>query len=105
MAGKEQTGPKVPTERPDPNAAARNPSPGSEDRPGFDLGGASEENATGVGSNTVPGGPKDSPASGSGATGRASGATDPSGSRSLGNRGDAGSANPSGPTDGSDGPS
>lgn len=52
-------GPKVPTERPDPKAAARDPKAGAEDRPGFDLGGAVEEaDRSGVGSNTVPGGPK-----------------------------------------------
>ena len=52
-------GPKVPTERPDPEAAARDPKGDAEDRPGFDLGGAVEEgNRSGVGSTTIPGGPK-----------------------------------------------
>ncbi|WP_230529846.1 hypothetical protein [Microvirga roseola] len=105
MAQNQSSGPRVPTERPDPKEADRNPGFDAKDRPGFDLGGASEENATGVGSNTVPGGPRDSAASGDDAGGRATGATDPSGSRSLGNRGDAGSESGSGPTDGSGGPS
>lgn len=59
MAQKQSAGPRVPTERPDPEDAARNPRPGSQDRPGFDLGGAVDKSgATGVGSGTVPGGPK-----------------------------------------------
>lgn len=73
--------PQVPTERPDPKAAARDPGPGAEDRPGFDLGGATEEEQTGSGSNTVPGGPR--------------------GTRSPGNEGDAGSEDGSEPTGGS----
>ena len=97
------TGPKVPTERPDPEAAARDPGPGSEDRAGFDLGGAIDRTATG--SNTIPGGPKGSPASGTTGTGRAAGLTDPSCSRSLGNEGgEPGSAAGGGPTSGSGGP-
>jgi hypothetical protein len=91
--------PRVPTERPDPRAAARDPGPGAEDRPGFDLGGATEEPGT-VGSNTVPGGPRGTVASGSDAGGRATGLSDPSGTRSLGEEGDAGSATGSGVTDG-----
>lgn len=54
----DKTGPRVPTERPDREAAARDPRPGAKDRPGFDLGGASDENTTGIGSTVVPGGPK-----------------------------------------------
>jgi hypothetical protein len=54
-----KSGPRVPTERPDPEAAARDPGAGAEDRAGFDLGGAVED-ANGVGSNTIPGGPKGS---------------------------------------------
>ena len=102
----QNAGPRVPTERPDPEEAARNPRPGSEDRPGFDLGGSSDPaDNTQVGSGTIPGGPKGSTSHGSDAGGRATGLTDPSGSRSLGNEGDAGSDSGSGPTDGSGGPS
>jgi hypothetical protein len=96
-------GPKVPTERPDPKAAARDPGSGAQDRPGFDLGGAKGDNATGVGSGTIPGGPRSSPGTGT-TTGSGDGLTDTSGSRSSGNRGDAGSAAGGGPTDGSGGP-
>jgi hypothetical protein len=98
-----RSGPRVPTERPDPEAAARDPKRGAEDRPGFDLGGAKADK-TGVGSGTIPGGPKGSPAEGTDAGGRATGLSDPSGSRSLGNEGDAGSATGSGKTEGSGGP-
>ena len=100
MTSDPKSGPRVPTERPDPEAAARDPGPGAEDRPGFDLGGAVED-ANSVGSNTVPGGPKGSTSHGTDAGGRATGLTDPSGSRSLGNEGDAGSDSGAGPTDGS----
>jgi hypothetical protein len=99
MANERRAEPRVPTERPDREAAARTPRSG-EDRPGFDLGGAKGEK-TGVGSTTIPGGPKGSVPDGTDATGRATGLSDPSGSRSLGNHGDAGSATGSGPTDGS----
>jgi hypothetical protein len=92
----------VANQKPDPEAAARDPKAGAEDRPGFDLGGAKDR--SGTGSNVVPGGPKGSPAAGGSASGRASGLTDPSGSRSLGNEGDTGSASGSGPTDGVGGP-
>lgn len=105
MSSKDQgLEPKVPTERPDLEAAARGGGPDPEDRPGFDLGGASDKDgATG---NVIPGGPRGDAASGSTATGRASGLTDPSGSRSLGNEGsEAGSASGGGPTSGSGGPS
>lgn len=65
MAQNQNSGPRVPTERPDPEDAARNPMPGSKDRPGFDLGGSVDQaNATGTGSGTMPGGPKGSPSSG-----------------------------------------
>ena len=100
MTSDPKSGPRVPTERPNPEAAARDPGPGAEDRPGFDLGGAVED-ANSVGSNTVPGGPKGSTSHGTDAGGRATGLTDPSGSRSLGNEGDAGSDSGAGPTDGS----
>ena len=100
MTSDPKSGPRVPTERPDPEAAARDPGPGAEDRPGFDLGGAVED-ANSVGSNTVPGGPKGSTSHGTDAGGRATGLTDPSGSHSLGNEGDAGSDSGAGPTDGS----
>ena len=97
------SGAKVPTERPDPQAAARDPKAGSEDRPGFDLGGAADK--SGTGSNTVPGGPKGSASTGTTGTGRATGATDPSGSRSLGNEGgEPGSAAGGGGVEGSRGP-
>ena len=49
--------PNVKAEHPDPEAAARNPQDG-EDRPGFDLGGASEEGRKGGPKNTIPGGPR-----------------------------------------------
>ena len=104
MTTKNASGPKVPTERPDPEAAGRDPQRGAEDRPGFDLGGSSEEGATGVGSATTPGGPRGSASSGTAGTGRASGLTDPSGSRSLGNEGDSGSEAGGGSTAGSGGP-
>jgi hypothetical protein len=104
MTSDPKSGPRVPTERPDPEAAARDPGSGAEDRPGFDLGGAVED-ANSVGSNTVPGGPKGSTSHGTDAAGRATGLTNPSGSRSLGNEGDAGSDSGAGPTDGSGGPS
>jgi hypothetical protein len=98
------TGPKVPVERPDREAAARDPGPGAQDRPGFDLGGAKDD-APGGGASTVPGGPKGGAAQGSTATGRATGLTDPSGSRSLGNEGgEPGSASGVGRTKGSGGP-
>jgi hypothetical protein len=106
MTKDQRSGPRVPTERPDAEAAARDPGPGARNRPGFDLGGAvNETDANTVGSNTIPGGPKGSPTKDTGASGRATGLTDPSGSRSLGNEGDAGSKSGSGPTDGSGGPS
>jgi len=105
MANDHTGGPKVPTERLDPKAAARDPGPGAEDRPGFDLGGVKGgDNKTGVGSSTIPGGPRSSPGTGTDAGGRATGLTDPSGSRSLGNEGDAGSEAGSGPTNGTGGP-
>ena len=106
MTQSKSSGPRVPTERPDPEAAARDPGPGAQDRPGFDLGGSVDEtNKTQVGSGTIPGGPKGGTSSGTDASGRAAGLTDPSGSRSLGNEGDAGSDSGAGPTDGSGGPS
>ena len=43
MTQNKDSGPRVPTERPDAEAAARDPGPGAQDRPGFDLGGAVEE--------------------------------------------------------------
>jgi len=105
MTQNPNSGPRVPTERPDPEDAARNPRPGSQDRPGFDLGGSMEPtDEAGVGSGTIPSGPKGSPSTGTDAGGRATGHTDPSGSRSLGNEGDAGSDAGGGPTDGLGGP-
>lgn len=65
--------PKVKTEHPDPKAAERKPE-GGEDRPGFDLGGASEEGRTGGSKTTIPGGPRTDVAGGaSGATPSAGG--------------------------------
>jgi hypothetical protein len=96
--------PKVPTERPNPKAAARDPQPGSMDRPGFDLGGAVDPDDKRQ-SQLPPRGPAGTAASGSTATGRATGLTDPSGSRSLGNEGpEPGSIGGGGPTKGSGGP-
>jgi hypothetical protein len=96
--------PRVPAERPDPKAAARDPRADAEDRPGFDLGGAVEPENKGQ-SQLPPRGPAGSPASGATETGRATGLTDPSASRSLGNDGgEPGSASCAGPTEGSRGP-
>jgi hypothetical protein len=91
--------PNVPTERPDPEDAARNPGFHSEDRPGFDLGGAKDK--SGTGSNVRPRGPAASPANGQTAVGRASGYADPAGSHpgpggQNGEGGDSGAG--SGPT-------
>ena len=76
MAQNQNSGPRVPTERPDPEDAARNPRPGSQDRPGFDLGVSVDEPGA-AGSGSVPGGPKGSPSSGTDAGGRATGLTVP----------------------------
>jgi hypothetical protein len=105
MTQNQNQGPRVPTEHPDPEAAARDPGPGAQDRAGFDLGGAVDEsNKTQVGSSTIPGGPKGSPTSGTDAGGRATGLTDPSGSRPLGSDGTTGGSDAGGgPTDGSGG--
>ncbi len=106
MTQNQNSGPRVPTERPDPEAAARDPGPGAQDRPGFDLGGSVDEsNKTQVGSCTIPGGQKGSTSHGTDAGGRATGLTDPSGSRPLGGDGTGGSDAGGGPTDGSGGPS
>ena len=104
MAGEKESGLKVPAERPDKRAAARDPKGGAEDRPGFDLGGAVEPENKGQ-SQLPSRGPAGTAASGSTATGRAGGLTDPSGTHSLGNEGaEAGSEAGSGPTKGSGGP-
>jgi len=59
MTRNRNSGPRVPTERPDTEEAARNPGFGAQDRPGFDLVGSTDEsNRTEMGSSTVPGGPK-----------------------------------------------
>ena len=101
MANAKESGLKVPAERPDKLAAARDPKGDAEDRPGFDLGGAVEPENKGQ-SQLPPRGPAGSAASGSTATGRASGFSDPSGSRPLGNEGtEAGSDAGAGPTKGS----
>jgi hypothetical protein len=104
MAGANDKGLKVPAERPDKQAAARDPKSGAEDRPGFDLGGAVEPENKDQ-SQLPPRDPAGTAASGSTATGRAGGFSDPSGTRSLGNEGaEPGSAAGSGPTEGSRGP-
>jgi hypothetical protein len=103
MANEKGSGLKVPAERPDKHAAARDPKGNAEDRPGFDLGGAVEPENKGQ-SQLPPRGPAGSAASGSTATGRAGGFSDPSGTRSLGNEGgEAGSDVGTGPTKGSGG--
>jgi hypothetical protein len=56
MTTPNRSGPKVKAERPDPEDAARNPGFGSQDRPGFDLGGAKDK--SGTGSNVLPRGPR-----------------------------------------------
>jgi hypothetical protein len=103
--GRERNGPEgAGGERPDKAAAARDPKGDAEDRPGFDLGGAVEPENKGQ-SQLPPRGPAGSPAPGDTATGRATGLSDPSGSRSLGNDGaEPGSEAGSGPTEGSRGP-
>jgi len=106
MTNDPRSGPRVPTEHPDAEAAGRDPEPGSQDRPGFDLGGAVDpSDKTQVGSGTIPGGPKGSTTGGTDAGGRATGLTDPSGSRPLGGDGATGGSDAGGgPTDGSGGP-
>jgi hypothetical protein len=101
MANETRSGLKVPAERPDKKAAARDPKGDAQDRPGFDLGGAvQDENADQ--SQLPPRGPMGDAASGSTATGRAGGLSDPSGTRSLGNEGgEPGSASGTGATKGS----
>jgi len=83
----DRSGPKAPTEHPDPAAAAQGGS--GQDRAGFDLGGAKDKDAGGAGT-TIPGGPKGGVGQGSDAAGHASGA---------GNRGSA--AQPPASPDGS----
>ena len=90
-------------ERPDKEAAARDPKKGAQDRAGFDLGGSVDPSNKET-SELPPGGPRASPGQGGTATGRASGLTDTSGSHSLGNEGgESGSDAGSGPTEGSRG--
>ena len=80
-------------EGPDPKVAARDPGPGAENRPGFDLGGAVDKTPSTAGSNVMPEtGPKGSAATGTTAAGHASGLTDPSGSNSSGEHKGSGSA-------------
>ena len=90
MTERNPTGPKVPLERPDPKAANREPAPGAQDRPGFDLGGSVDENEPTDGSNATPGGPKGSTSQGTTADGRAGGLTDPAGSRPCNGGSDSG---------------
>jgi len=63
MSGGNEKGPKVPAERPDKQAAARDPKGNAEDRPGFDLGGAVEPENKGQ-SQLPPRGPTGSPIAG-----------------------------------------
>ena len=83
MAEQDNSGPKVPTERPDPKVAARDPKGDAEDRPGFDLGGAVEPENKGQ-SQLPPRGPGSSPGQGVTGSGHADGTTNVSGSRSGG---------------------
>ena len=83
MAGEKQSGLKVPAERPDKAAAAREPKGDAEDRPGFDLGGAVEPENKGQ-SQLPPRGPGSSPGQGVTGSGHADGTTNVSGSRSGG---------------------
>ena len=83
MTDQDNGGPKVPTERPDPKAAARDPKGDAEDRPGFDLGGAVEPENKGQ-SQLPPRGPGSSPGQGVTGSGHADGFTNVSGSRSGG---------------------
>ena len=79
--------PKVPTEYPDPAAAAQGSS-GKQDRPGFDLGGSTPDGRKGP-VNTMPGGPVNPPAGGT----------------SGGSAHEMGGSEGSGPPDGSGSPS
>ena len=72
-------------ERPDKDAAARQPK-GGQDRAGFDLGG-SVDASNKASSDLPPGGPRASPGQGGTATGRTSGLTDVSGSAPEGSKG------------------
>jgi hypothetical protein len=101
MTTSKRSGPKVKTERPDPEDAARNPGFGSQDRPGFDLGGAKDK--SGTGSNVLPRGPAGSPAAGQTGAGRAGGLANPAGTRPRpgGGSGEGGGSEAgSGPTEG-----
>lgn len=97
----------VSTERVDRRAADRTPPrPGARDRPVFDLGGSAQAQPGGpTTGNVMPRAPRGTPGQGGKTTGRASGATRLSGSRSLGEAGEPGSAAGSGPTDGRGEPS
>ncbi len=44
-----KNGQKRENQKPDPHAAAQDPSPGAEDRPGFDLGGSVTDKSAGTG--------------------------------------------------------
>lgn len=59
---KDEIHPKVKTEYPPKDVADRR-TEGGEDRPGADLGGASDDGRQGP-TNTIPGGPRDDPAIG-----------------------------------------
>jgi hypothetical protein len=87
MSSSKASGPTVPTQNPDRDIVERSPEEGGQDRPGFDLGGATQQSDMGA----MPS-PKGRAAGRPSPTGRATGHADPSGSRSLGNEGDTGSA-------------
>ena len=97
MASAKGSGRKAPTERPDKEAAARDPKGAAEDRPGFDLGGAVDPDK--ARSELPPRGPGSSPGQGATATGQADGYTNVSGSRPRGKDTGSGSESGSGPTD------
>ncbi len=99
MTSEREGGPNVPAERADHASGAGQRPAGGEDRAGFDLGGAADK----TGSEGLRN-PRSSPSAGADVAGRASGASDLSGSQSLGDEGGAGSDAGGGATDGGGGP-
>ena len=83
-------------ERPDKQAAARDPKRGAQDRPGFDLGGAVDPDNK-ARSELPPRGPGASPGRGARETGQADGYSDAGGAR-RGSDAGGGSESGSGPT-------
>ncbi len=97
MSSAGKTGePRVPTERPDPKAAARGPEAGAEDRPAFDLGGAKDRDGSGGMAD-----PEGGAVLGADGLGRAGGLSAPGGLRAQDDAGHAGSAAGVGPAGGS----